>query len=62
MIFIIVDFPEPLYPTKAIYSPFLIFNDKFLITGVLEEGYLKVTLSNYISPLILISDPLDSST
>jgi len=54
----IVDFPEPLSPTKAIYYPFLIFNDKFLIIGIFEEGYLNVTLSNYISPFILISYPL----
>lgn len=45
-----VDFPEPLSPTNAMYSPCLIEKETFLRAIVLDVGYLKVTFLNYIYP------------
>lgn len=53
----IVDFPDPLSPTKATYYPSLILKERSLKATVLETGYLKVTLLNYISPDMVSSVP-----
>jgi hypothetical protein len=58
----IVDLPEPLSPTNAIYYPRLIFRERLLRTIVLDVGYLKVTFLNSISPEIGSFYPIDSST
>lgn len=57
-----VDLPEPLSPTNAMYSPLLMCKDRLLRAIVFEVGYLKTTLRNYISPVIVKLAPEDSST
>ena len=57
-----VDFPEPLSPTKATYYPSLIVKERSLRARVLERGYLKVTFLNSIAPEMFPSSPFFSST
>ena len=57
-----VDLPEPLSPTKAMYYPLFILSDKLFRATVFEVGYLKVTFLNSISPSMFTFSPALSST
>lgn len=56
----IVDFPQPLGPTNATFSPWFTLKDTFFRTTFSLEGYLKLTFLNSITPStspFLISSP-----
>jgi len=52
MRFIIVDFPAPVAPTKAIVSPAFISKLTFSNTFSLSLSYAKVAFSNFTFPSI----------
>ena len=56
MRFVIVDFPDPDYPTRATFWPFLMFSEKFLKIGVSLFAYLNSISWRVISPLILLME------
>ena len=59
----IVDFPDPILPTRATFWPAGILNDTLLMVAWLEPSNLKLTFLNSISPLsedLLIGERFDA--